>query len=143
MRQFFVAFLLLIAASCILPSPEMRHPGSRGKNIIERAGFINAGVTSKEEILLQLGEPDAVGSDETKFLYWVAMEKGIWAIGGGYGGSVAQGPLTLDVYLLTIEFDMKNIVARYELKTKTSHFAARWGAVPLVAEETKNWMPQK
>jgi hypothetical protein len=144
--RLFIALVLLLCAGCVvLPTPEMTHRGSRSKTVLERGSSIRPGVTSKEEVLLQFGEPDAVGSQENRFLYWAAVGSGIWGIGSypPFFGNIAEGHLTVDIYFLSVEFDQKEIVAERELQTKKIGPTTRAGTIALVREEMKQWMAAK
>jgi len=138
--------LLLIAGCVVLPTPEMTHRGSRSKTVLEHGSSIKPGVTSKEQVLLQFGEPDAVGSGEKRFLYWAAVGSGMWAVGSQASllfGNVAEGHLTVEISLLSVDFDPKDIVAARSLQTKKSGPTTRSGTISLVREEMKRWMAGK
>ena len=72
---------------------------------------IKEGITSKEEIIMMLGEPDRVRKNEKLFLYWWQEEHGFV---GGYGG----GDTVMSTQSLHIEFDENNIVKKFEMKKK-------------------------
>jgi len=68
--------------------------------------------TTKEEILLKLGEPDLVLNREKIFVYRWEMVAAYFFV-GGYGAGAA-GPIQRSHFLI-IEFDDKNIVARHDV----------------------------
>jgi hypothetical protein len=69
--------------------------------------------TSKEEVLLKLGEPDLVLNRESIFVYRWEMVAAYFAA-GGFGAGVA-GPIQRTKFLI-IEFDDKNVVSRHEIR---------------------------
>ena len=73
---------------------------------------IKEGVTSKEDILMMLGEPDRVLDNERIFLYWWQEDYGFfgWAFSGG-------GPVR-STHWLYYEFDENNIIMKYEIKKR-------------------------
>lgn len=73
---------------------------------------IKEGLTSKEEVLLILGEPDRVRANEKIFLYWWQEEEGmvVWLVG--------DARQVRSTYSLHIEFDENNIVKKFEMKKK-------------------------
>lgn len=81
--------------------------------------YVFFGYTSKEEVLLRLGEPDKVWADEKKFLYlWrvVGSKVYIWVFDQA---GMEHIPKT---FLYFIEFDENNIIKRQELKILERHF---------------------
>jgi outer membrane protein assembly factor BamE (lipoprotein component of BamABCDE complex) len=80
---------------------------------------IKEGTTSKEDILMMLGEPDRVTNNERLFSYWWQEESG--AVGviavPGAGGRIGDDS-TKHTYSLYIEFDENNIVKWFEIKKK-------------------------
>lgn len=124
MKSVFVilaAIYVFLCEGCVV-IPTLEHyshgfdtRGSIDENILQ---FIRADTTTKEEILLKLGEPEFTWQDERKFLYHWTMVRGYiaWAIGGGYTGSVGIHQIPRD-YLLLVEFDENNIIKRYEIKS--------------------------
>jgi len=80
------------------------------KNVSERPpDKIVPGVTSREEVLLLLGEPDKASADEREF--WYIAEKAVWgwmllAPGPGGGG----GDIFYSAYVLTLSFNGDGIV---------------------------------
>lgn len=72
---------------------------------------IKEGVTSKEEIIIMLGEPDRVRKNEKLFLYW-------WQEDHGAVISVSGAGPVRSTHSLLIEFDENNIVKKFEMKKK-------------------------
>ena len=107
-----LAVLLLLLAGCLLiPIPEHGDEHSLREPIKESSlQFMNVGSTTREEVLLNLGDPDlfSVG-----FVYrWMTEYSFILIlIGTGVGGGRAD---VYSVYELVIEFDDNGIVKHYE-----------------------------
>jgi hypothetical protein len=102
---------LCLAAGCmIIPMPEHGILAGRGKIDAAERNSISTGATSREDVLLRFGEPDAVIDDERIFVYYWVVSIGKFMIGGGYG------PATVDeipkYYLFTLEFDEKGRLKR-------------------------------
>jgi hypothetical protein len=104
--------LILFSTACmVIPTPEHRIAG-RVPCDDEKTAFMVKETTSKEEVLLKLGEPDLVLNQERLFVYRWEMVAAYFFV-GGYGAGAA-GPIQRPHFLL-IEFDDKNIVARYDV----------------------------
>ena len=105
--------LILFSAACmIIPTPEHRIAG-RVPCDEEKTTFIMKETTSKEEVLLKLGEPDLVLNQERIFVYRWEMVAAYFFV-GGYGAG-AMGPISRPHFLI-IEFDDKNIISRHEVR---------------------------
>ncbi len=79
----------------------------------ETLKFIKVESTTKQEVLLRLGEPLKVWRGEANFLYADFTKDGI-RLGPGIGVPVSQ-----NLYLLLIEFDDNNRVKKFEVKKKS------------------------
>jgi len=105
--------LILFSSACIvIPTPEHRL-GGRVPCDDEKTAFIVQDTTSKEEVLLKLGEPDLVLNQETIFVYRWEMVAAYFFI-GGYGAGTG-GPIQRP-YFLIIEFNDKNFISRHEVR---------------------------
>jgi hypothetical protein len=112
-KTFFALFLILFSSGCIvIPTPEHRIQG-RVPCDSDKTTFMVKDTTSKEEVLLKLGEPDLVLNRESIFVYRWEMVAAYFAV-GGYGGG-AVGPIQRTNFLI-IEFDDKNRVSRHEVR---------------------------
>ncbi len=76
----------------------------------ETLKFMKVESTTKQEVLLRLGEPLKVWRGEANFLYADFTKDGI-PLGPGIGVPVSQ-----NLYLLLIEFDDNNRVKKFEVK---------------------------
>ncbi len=79
----------------------------------ETLKFIKVESTTKQEVLLRLGEPLKVWRGGANFVYADFTKDGI-PLGPGIGVPVSQ-----NLYLLLIEFDDKNRVKKFEVKKKS------------------------
>jgi len=79
----------------------------------ETLKFIKMESTTKQEVLLRLGEPLKVWRGEANFLYADFTKDGI-PLGPGIGV-----PMSQNLYLLLIEFDDNNRVKKFEVKMKS------------------------
>jgi len=79
----------------------------------ETLKFIKMESTTKQEVLLRLGEPLKVWRGEANFLYADFTKDGI-PLGPGIGVPVSQ-----NFYLLLIGFDDNNRVKKFEVKKKS------------------------
>ncbi len=77
----------------------------------ETVQFIEVGSTTREEVILTLGQPDVVARNETLFVYAAESATGFVAIYSG-GGGVGRG-----YWYLVIEFDQDSTVERHEIVT--------------------------
>ena len=113
MKTFFALLLFLFFSACIvIPTPEHRIQG-RVPCDSDKTNFMVRDTTSKEEVLLNLGEPDLVLNHERIFVYRWEMVAAYFAV-GGYGAGAA-GPIQRTNFLI-IEFDDKNRVSRHEVR---------------------------
>jgi hypothetical protein len=116
--------LILFSSACVvIPTPEHRL-GGRVPCDDEKTTFIVKETTSKEDVLLKLGEPDLVLNRERIFVYRWEMVAAYFVV-GGYGAG-AMGPISRPHFLI-IEFDDKNIAARHEVRE--SIFSSRTPSV--------------
>lgn len=93
-QAVLLALLVMVGTSgCIVIPVDFSARGSR-QNVDEStaAGF-QPGVTTREEVLLQLGEPDVVSGDQRSLGYAWSRIKFVWVVGsygGGAAGNVAK-----------------------------------------------------
>jgi len=82
--------------------------------------FIEKDVTSKSEIIDQLGLPDIHLIDKNIFAYdWQTRQAiMIWAIAAGYSGSFGAADIPKN-YVLLIRFDAEDIVKNYAITTRS------------------------
>lgn len=111
--RLVLATVVVLLASCIvIPVPEYGAAGSRGNITKETADRFQVGVTTKEDVMLQLGEPDYATEDGRRIGYAWTRVKGWWFVGAYYTG--AAGEVTRS-YLLRLTFDDENRLAGSDL----------------------------
>ena len=108
---------LALAGGCVLiPTPAYKSDGlpTRQNVSAKDAQEIRTGVTSREEVLLRFGEPDATFAQGQRFVYlWGDVVAWFFA-GAGYsgaGGEISRGSM------LEVDFDPSGIVCRREVRT--------------------------
>jgi len=114
------AFICLIAGCIIVPIPTDRHtPKSahtRGEIEKRSLEFLHAGSTTREEVLWEFGEPDALSEDERYFVYrWLTVAGYLVMVGYSAGDVAGMGAKRHDMVL---EFDERGVLVRYgEMET--------------------------
>jgi len=112
MRALFPVVAVLfffLSAGCAYLTGEAK----RTEIAEETLRFMKVESTTKQEVLLRLGEPFKVWLGEANFLYADFTKDGI-PLGPGIGVPVSQ-----NLYLLLIEFDDNNRVKKFEVKKKS------------------------
>ncbi len=123
MKKLSIAICVFLYSLCvgcyIVPIPTGKHTpkefNTRGEIDAKALEFMRVGSTSKEEVLLKLGEPDAAWKDERYFLYrWVTVSGYLlWGfVGASSSGNEGKEPLGKKRYDLLIEFDDHGVVKR-------------------------------
>lgn len=105
-RALLLSGVLLAAGSlagCLIIPTDYYVKSSRKNTSEEPPETVVAGKTTREEVLLNLGEPDAVSPDETEIWYDAEKVKA-WLIMGDRGGEVVRH------YLSVILFNRNGIV---------------------------------
>jgi hypothetical protein len=105
----WICLALVSANGCmIIPTPESGLLAGRGK--IEEAdiAFLKVGVTTRENVLLRFGEPDAVLHDQRILAYY-------WAVSVGYIIVYNAGAEIPKNYLFILEFDDAGLLKRAEI----------------------------
>jgi hypothetical protein len=101
--------LLMCVTGCVLlvvPTPQ-RDTGYARTNLTQLTPQqFTVGTTTKEEVILALGEPDAVSSDEHKLAYRSEKTVAVWifAAGGGYSAVATGGGINRERFCI-FEFD--------------------------------------
>jgi outer membrane protein assembly factor BamE (lipoprotein component of BamABCDE complex) len=131
---WFILLLFPLLNGCvIIPTPEHGAgvTGGRGQIPQKTLDLIKPGVTTREDVLLLLGEPDIVDENETTFAYcWSVVEGylfwGVGAAGGGVAPGAAGGGPIPKMYGVTIKFDRQGVVQLCSTKY-TEFFDAFFG----------------
>lgn len=100
-------------AGCLVVPVDYHAAGSRQNITTKTAQQLRPGTTTKEEILLQLGEPDYTSEDGRTLAYaWTKV--GALVIVGGYGSAAAAE--VGKSHHLVITFDDNNRVSQTEVR---------------------------
>lgn len=111
MKTLAAISAIFFSACIIVPLPEHREEG-RVFIRKEMLAFIVTGKTTRADVLLKLGHPDAVAFDEQVFIYEWKPTVGFAAVGGP--GAAATTSINLRHFCL-IAFDPANNVIKYEI----------------------------
>jgi hypothetical protein len=102
-----VVLLTSLLSGCIVLLPN-RATGNPRKDLGQStASRIEPGVATIEDVILALGEPDAVSPDERSIAYRSQRAVAMWIIAGGY--SAAGGTID-EVRFLVVKFDEHGMV---------------------------------
>lgn len=120
MTPLRVSFYLLLLAACpgclIVPTPHYDSDAIQTRrNVTPKTGdAITDGVTTREEVLLMLGEPDASLYGGRRFVYLWAKVVGLWFVAAGCEGDVGEIPRG---YVLEIDFDVRSVARAHQTRT--------------------------
>ena len=120
LRAYTLLAPMLVFTGCLY-IPVKENKVVSGKKISDdQLLLIQPGVTTKTDIIAELGEPDVFWEDECVFAYNWEMRNAImpWAFGYGYDGAAGVVEFDKD-YVLLIQFDQNDCVKRFELTTRT------------------------
>ena len=109
--------LTLPLVACVSPVPSLGYGDTRG-NLPSAATLPVEGRTTREEVLLRLGSPDAVAPDDSRFGYASRRHEGgvsVWGIGQLAGGLPLGGGVEFTERRLVIDFDAQGVVNRVQL----------------------------
>jgi hypothetical protein len=126
LRVTALAAGMTLLAGCIIPV-DYHAPGSRHNVDSKTQTNFTAGVTTKEDVLRKLGEPDFVSEDGQRVGYAWTKVNAIWFVGseaGMAGGTIDRS------HLLEIVFDEKNTVS-------TARVINQWGPSPPLSEPSR------
>jgi outer membrane protein assembly factor BamE (lipoprotein component of BamABCDE complex) len=123
-RAFAVSVLLalsVVLAGCPIPIPGGDSAGSRQNISDQTPDFIVSGQTTRAEVVLALGEPDAVTANGVQFLYTRSRSKGgvlfVW-VAPGYGGGAGAVPVARMTYRrLAVSFDEAGVVTSARIES--------------------------
>jgi len=117
MRLSSIIATVSLCASCIVVPLNYTEYGNRKNLSKETIDRIVVGVTTKEDVLLELGEPDFISMGETSLAYSWRKVKLLWLAAAGYSG--IGGTIARD-YRLTITFDERNVVVGKQFTARSS-----------------------
>lgn len=126
-----LALVALCTGCIVIPTPEYDSGTARANLKKETAARIQPGISTRADVILALGEPDAVSADERRMAYRAEKVVAVWIAGGGY--SAASGEITRDRYLV-VEFDEKGVVQNRQASSQLF-----LPSTPDKLLETKGW----
>ena len=140
--MFVMALALLLTGCLYIPTP---HAGTLEGTEVKSAQlkFLQAGQTTKEDVIRTLGKPTILWRDENIFVYrWVKL-RGIllWAMAGGYSASAGAIDVS-EEYAFLVKFDSDDhfrtsqIVEKPPLKSY-GQFLLEWRD----SQRTRQWQP--
>lgn len=120
----FLALSVLLTSCVIIPMPPTSVAGVRD-NIGGRVpGFIVPGVTTREDVLMHLGDADSFSGDQSELYYTNRDTRSGFLAFIVYGGAAGYG-YTKELHrILVVEFDKAGLVhrTRFETETCSEHF---------------------
>ena len=124
-----VVLLLLSATGCVfIPIPTKHYDSGHARtNINQHAQEQFApGKSTREDVVMALGEPDAVSWDERELAYRSEKVVALWilAAGGGYSGVVTGGNIYKNRFYV-FEFDSQGL---YQTNRQTGQYGLVQGA---------------
>ncbi|MDD2315836.1 MAG: hypothetical protein RBR01_05265 [Desulfobacterales bacterium] len=111
---FFLSVMLLMEGCIMVPVPTKQDRALAGKPVTEaQLSFLTPKITTMEEVVERLGNPNIIWEDARVFVYHWDMRQGIlfWAVAGQTAGAGME-----DIpkhYLLLIRFDEQSRVVRF------------------------------
>ena len=115
MKNFCILVMLsLLCAGCVVSIPE-HVVSTMSREPIEKESleFLEIGSTKREDVLLNLGDPDYGHGNERIFVYQWITKSGTEIKWGGYQETRY---VTRKKYQLIIGFDQNGVVSSYEIK---------------------------
>lgn len=109
-----VAALAFVLAGCLIIPTDYHAVGSRHNLTTQSTNLFRIGLTTQEEVLLALGEPDYVSDDGQRFGYTWSKVKAILIVISTSGGG-GEFPRN---YLIEAGFDASNRVSHVQFRAK-------------------------
>jgi len=117
-RAALFAMVVLAAGCVVIPTQEHDLLAGRGQIDQSDIEFLQAGTTTRQDVLLRFGEPDAIICGQSILAYRWVVSRGIWIVvaaspsgAGTPGGGVAAGHIPR-TYMLLLEFDVHGRLKR-------------------------------
>ena len=111
-RRLAAVALLLLGGCLVIPVKNYPSAGSRGNISAATTDRLQVGVSTKEEIILLLGEPDSMSEDGCRMGYAWNRVKARWAVWTGVtaiGGEIARS------YVMSLTFDADGRLLKTEV----------------------------
>jgi outer membrane protein assembly factor BamE (lipoprotein component of BamABCDE complex) len=98
-------------SGCPVPIPRHYDASSRQNLHPEILASLQSGVTTREDVILMLGEPDGAAEDESWLAYGSIYSKGgvIFVVAAG-GGAAGAGGETVEYCRLVVTFDAHGVL---------------------------------
>jgi len=119
LRSGAVLLFVPLLAGCPIPVPGGYEAGSRENVPAESMDWIAAGTTTREEVLMRLGEADAAAPDGSWLAYGSAYsEGGVVFVIFASGSAAGAGGEHMEYRRLIVRFDQDAKVAHVDLVTR-------------------------
>lgn len=109
------AVVALVLTGCLIIPTDYHTPASRHNLTVQSTNLFRIGLTTQEEVLLALGEPDYVSDDGQRLGYTWSKVKAILIVASTSGGGGAEFPRN---YLIEASFDASNRVSHVQFRAK-------------------------
>ena len=119
LRAGAVLAVVAVLSACPIPLPSGYAASSRENVPAEPMDWITPGVTTREDVLMQLGEADAAAADGSWLAYGSAYSEGgvLFVIAAG-GGAAGAGSEHMEYRRLLVRFEGDGRVASVDLVTR-------------------------
>lgn len=119
LRAGAVLAVVAVLCACPVPVPSGYEAFSRENVPAEPMDWITPGVTTREDVLMQLGEADAAAADSSWLAFGSAYSEGgvVFVIAAG-GGAAGAGSEHMEYRRLLVRFDDAGRVASVDLVTR-------------------------
>ena len=109
----------LVLAGCPIPLPARYESSSRENLPAEPLDWVTVGVTTREDVLLRLGEADGEAPDGSWLAYGSVYSKGgvLFVLFAG-GGAAGAGSEHVEYRRLIISFDDRDVVSAIDPVTR-------------------------
>jgi hypothetical protein len=145
-RNLWCGLLMLILPACIIiPVPRYDTAETR-RNISEQEiSVFKPGITTRRDVILALGEPDAVSIGERRLVY-CRQQVVAWGMIAGFEGPAAAGDAgdICDTDFFVAEFDVGGVLINF---AEAKHFPemiprlSNYGGNKVILQKTANWYP--
>jgi hypothetical protein len=111
--SIFMLSFFCYSCCCVFPAPPLTNIFSRGPIDDETLSFIQVGITTKEDVLLKLGNPTFCSKNDDSLEYcWPRFYGGLILASKDTAGTLGIGKTDC----VSVEFDEHGILKKYEVK---------------------------
>lgn len=114
-RCLGIGMLMLSVSGCIMPAPPYsidEEVEVRRDSIGQSLPHFQPGVTTRRDVILALGVPDAVSVDECKLIYWSPKDVMSWLVYVPLGMSHVRSDWDVDYFVA--EFDARGLLVDFK-----------------------------